>query len=97
MFIVSQIKGSETGDLIPYKIVRHSVSKESKLAAYKDLQKLTRSGYIDDKIAYSDNLWFVTPDNFKIMLPSFETLRNLKTGENKIAMQRYYIIIFGNK
>lgn len=95
MFIINQIKGTKSGNLIPYEIAKKQVSDEDKQKAYLDMQKLTKSGLVDDKIARSSAMWFVSPDDNKIVLPSFEALRNLKTGENKEVLNRYYNIIFG--
>ena len=95
MFIISQIKGTKTGNLIPYATGKNFVSNEDKNSAFHDMQKLTKAGLTDDKISRSQEMWFVSPDNNKIVLPSFEALRNLTPGENNQIINKYYNIIFG--
>lgn len=97
MFLIYKIEGTKNGDLIPYSRGKQKVSKNDKLAAYQDFQKLTKAGLIDDKIVKSPEMWYVTPDDNKIMLPSFEALRSLKPGENQSSLTKYYNIIFDEK
>lgn len=94
MFIISKINGTKTGDIIPYIYRKERVSRENKILAYKDMQKLTRAGLIDNKISNSAENWYVTPDNDRIIIPSFEALRPLDVGENRKALANYHRIIF---
>ncbi len=95
MFIISKMNGTKSGDITPYLTSKQKVSKEDKLAAFKDLQKLTKAGYTDDSILKSSEMWFVTPDDNKIVIPVFGALRPVRPGENKQILERYYQIIFG--
>lgn len=94
MFIISRIKGTKSGDLLPYAKAKDKVSRENKLLAFSDLQKLTKAGLTDDRVSRSSEMWYVTPDDNKIMIPSFEMLRNLNKGENKKVLEQYHKIIF---
>lgn len=95
IFIITQIPGTEKGNLTPlWKFGRDNVSKENKLAAFKDLQKLTSAGLTDDSISRSNELWFVNNDN-KIIIPTFARLRPIdKTENSKEIIEKYYNILF---
>ncbi len=93
MFIVSHLPGTKSGELIPYSEAKNKVSKEDKLAAFKDLQKLTQEGLVDNEVL-NGKYWFVTPDTHKIMLPEWSSLRRLQPGENKAVLEQYYNILF---
>ncbi len=94
MFLITKIKGTKNGDLIPYCKVKEKVSRKNKLAAFSDMQKLTKAGLADDKILHSSDIWFATPDDNRIVIPSFERLRPLSVGENQKALECYHNIIF---
>lgn len=94
-FIVSKIEGCESGNLIPFQQVKTKLSKENKLAAYKDLQKLTRAGIADAKVLRSTVSWYVTPDNNRVVIPVWESLYPLNSNlERNQAMEKYYKMLF---
>lgn len=95
VFIITQIPGTEKGNLIPlWKRGAQSISKENRLEAFHDLQKLTKAGLVDDKVAYSNERWYVNSDN-KIIIPNFEYLRPInKTESQKEIVEKYYNILF---
>ena len=95
VYIITKIPGTEKGNLTPlWKYGAQNISKEDKLAAFKDLQKLTKAGFIDDKVANSNSLWFVNSDK-KIIIPNFEYLRPINANESKKEIvEKYYNILF---
>ena len=95
MFIVSKIPGTKNGELKPlWDGGYQCVSKEAKLTAYRDLQKLTKAGFVDDTILNSNELWFYSPEN-KIVLPEWRGLRKIQPQESrKDIMEKYYNILF---
>lgn len=93
VFILSKLNGTTEGDLIPYQQAKSKVSKEDKMAAFKDLQKLVKSGHIDNNIA-EGRLWFVTPDDNKIMFPSWEAVRPLDKNEGDKILNECYNRLF---
>lgn len=95
IFIITQIPGTEKSNLIPlWKFGSHNIPKENKLAAFHDLQKITKAGLTDDKISHSNEMWFVNSEK-KIVIPSFEQLRPLTPSDNqKEIMEKYYNILF---
>ena len=92
-FIVAKVPGTKTGELIPYERAMNLVSKEDKALAFKDLQKVAKAGLIDNNIA-NGRLWFVAPDNNKIIFPSWEALRPLDKNEGSQALNNCYQILF---
>jgi len=95
IFIITQIPGTEKENLVPlWKIGIQNVPKENRLAAFHDLQKLTKAGLIDDKVVRSNERWFVNSDN-KIIIPNFEYLRPINKNEpQKEIIEQYYNILF---
>lgn len=95
IYIITQIPGTENGNLTPlWKFGSQNVAKEDKIAAFHDLQKLTKAGLTDDRISNSNELWFVNSDK-KIVIPNFEYLRPIRSDESqKGIMERYYNILF---
>ncbi len=95
VYIVTQIPGTEKGNLVPiWKRGANNIQKEDKLAAFHDLQKLTRAGLVDDRVLRSDELWYVNSDN-KIVIPVFEYLRPITaTEKSKEIIEKYYEILF---
>lgn len=93
LFIVTKLAGAANDDLIPYRQVKDKVSDKDKLAAFKDLQKLTKAGFVDDAVL-NGNGWFVVPATNKIMLPVWQCLRPLQKHEAKAVLEQYYNIIF---
>ena len=94
MFIISRIKGTKTGDLIPLDSVRDKVPKENLLAAFHDLQQVTKAGITDNRILRSPDLWFVSPDDLKVVLPEWSQTRPLLPNEGKDVLDRYYKTLF---
>ena len=95
VYIITQIQGTEKSNLTPlWKIGNQNISKENKLIAFKDLQKLTKAGFVDDRIAGSNELWYVNSDN-KIILPNFDRLRPITpTDKPRKIIESYYNILF---
>lgn len=95
VYIITQIPGTETGNLTPlWKHGVQNVSKEDRLAAFQDLQKLTKAGLTDDSIARSNKLWYVNSEN-KIVIPVFEYLRPINSSDHpKEIIEKYYNILF---
>jgi hypothetical protein len=95
VFIITQIPGTEKRNLVPlWEKGLHNISKEEKIAAFQDLQKLTKAGFIDDKVAHSSSLWYVNENN-KIIIPVFDNLRPITNGESqKDIVEKYYNILF---
>ena len=96
IFIITQIPGTEKNNLTPLSTVgAFNLTKENKLAAFHDLQKLTKAGFVDDKVAESHLRWYVNEDN-KIVIPNFEYLRPINPNESqKEIIEKYYRILFG--
>lgn len=92
-FIVTKVPGTKTGELIPYERAMNLVSKEDKAIAFKDLQKVTKAGFTDNNIA-NGRLWFVSPDDNKIVFPSWEALRPLDKNEGSQVLNNCYQILF---
>ncbi len=95
VYIITNIPGTEKGNLIPlWKFGIKNISKEDRLAAFKDFQKLTKAGLTDDKISRSNEMWYVNPEN-KIIIPVFEHLRKITPNDNqKEILEKYYNILF---
>lgn len=95
VFIITQIPGTEFSNLTPlWKVGNQVVSQEDKLAAFKDLQKLTKAGYVDDKVLHSNEMWYVNSEN-KIVIPVFERLRPITEQDNpREIIERYHKILF---
>lgn len=95
IYIITKIPGTETSDLKPlWKIGAQNLSKEDRLAAFQDLQKLTKAGFTDDSITNSNRLWYVNDEN-KIIIPVFEYLRPINSDElPKDIIEKYYNILF---
>ena len=73
----------------------YRLSKKAKLKAYRDLQKLTKAGYVDDGLIRSGTLWFYAPDDNTLMLPVWGSLRKIQPGESqKTIMEEYYRQLF---
>lgn len=97
LYVVSHVPGTKSGTLTPMweKGVKDKVTKEAKLAAYHDLQKLTKAGFIDDAVARSNELWFVAPDDNSIVLPVWNSLRKIRPDESRQKIiENYYNILF---
>lgn len=96
LYLITKIPGTETGNLKQYYIDgKEKVSKSDKLSTFKDLQKLTKSGFIDEQNLRAGN-WFYTPEN-KIMLPNWNNLRKIAPNESPRKIQeQYYKLIFGD-
>ncbi len=97
LYVVSHVPGTKTGTLTPIweRGVKDKVTKEAKLAAYHDLQKLTKAGYIDDAVSRSNELWFVAPDDNSIVLPVWNSLRKIRPDESRQKIiENYYNILF---
>ena len=95
VYIITQISGTETSNLTPlWKYGNQNVSKEDKLAAFQDLQKLTKAGLVDDNVLRSNEMWYVNSEN-KIIIPVFENLRPITSQDNPTEIQeKYYNILF---
>ena len=95
VYIITQIPGTEKNNLIPlWKFGSQNISKEDKLSAFHDLQKLTKAGFTDDSISRSNKLWYVNENN-QIVIPTFEYLRPINPGESsKEIIEKYYNILF---
>lgn len=94
LYVITKNIGTKEGMLKRY-ISLHSdnITKETKMQAYRDLQKLTKAGLIDDNV-YNGKYWYYTPEN-KILIPIWKNLRPIRPNESqKDIMQRYYSIIF---
>jgi hypothetical protein len=96
IFIITKVPGTKNSELAElWKGGYKRVSKEAKLEAYKDLQKLTKAGYVDDQILRSNMLWFYAPDNNTVMLPVWDCLRKIQPDESQEAIiERYHNILF---
>lgn len=94
LYIITKLSGTKNGNLKPYFVDgAEKVSKEAKLDAYRDMQKLTKEGYIDSQNLRAGN-WFYTPEN-KILLPNWQNLRKIQPNESqKEILDTYYKIIF---
>lgn len=96
-FIVNEIKGCKSGALIPFQEAKNKLLKEDLLAAYKDLQKVTKAGIADEFNLRSTEQWFVTPDDNRIVMPSWNRLRPLgNSDERNQTLERYYEMLFKN-
>lgn len=95
VYIITQIPGTEKSELIPlWKRGTQNLSKENKLEAFKDLQKLTKAGYVDDNILHSNENWYVNSEN-KIIIPTFKHLRPMTPNDNpQRIIEKYYNILF---
>ena len=95
VYIVTQIPGTEKDNLTPiWKFGKQNISKENKLEAFHDLQKLTKAGLVDDNVLHSEKYWYVNSDN-KIVIPVFERLRPITSEDNiQEIMGKYYNILF---
>ncbi len=96
-FIVSKIDGCESGDLIPFNQIKDELPKDSMLAAYKDLQKITKAGLTDTSNTRSVANWYVAPDNNRIVLPAWNGLRPLDPVTEKNTLGKYYQLLFNQK
>ncbi len=94
VYVVSKISGTSSGDLIPFNEAYPTIPRESLLSAYKDLQKVTKAGLVDDKILSSTKYWYVTPDDKRIIMPSWESTRQLHTNERKTILEQFYKMLF---
>lgn len=94
LYLITKMSGTKDGNIKPYFLDGASkVSKEAKLDAYHDMQKLTKSGYIDSQNLKANN-WYYTPEN-KIMLPNWQNLRKIQPDESqKEILETYYKILF---
>lgn len=94
MYIITKNPGTKDGILKHYhNFVSDNIPKEAKLQAYRDMQKLTKAGLIDDNV-YNGKYWYYTPEN-KILIPIWKNLRPISSKESrKDIMERYYHIIF---
>ena len=64
------------------------------MAAFQDLQKLTKAGLVDDNVLRSNEMWYVNSEN-KIIIPVFEKLRPITLQDNPTEIQeKYYNILF---
>lgn len=95
VYIITQIPGTEKSNLTPlWKFGNQNISKEDKLTALHDLQKLTKAGFVDDNVLRSNELWYVNSEN-KIIIPVFERLRPITSNDNpKEIIEKYYNILF---
>jgi hypothetical protein len=94
VYVVSKIPGSTSGNLIPFNVAYPAIPRESLLAAYKDLQKVTKAGLVDDKILSSTKYWYVTPDDKRVVMPSWEATRQLHSNEGKTVLEQFYKMLF---
>lgn len=94
VYVVSKIPGSTSGNLIPFNEAYPAIPRESLLAAYKDLQKVTKAGLVDDKILSSTKYWYVTPDDKRVVMPSWESTRQLHSNEGKTVLEQFYKMLF---
>lgn len=94
VYIVSRIPGTSSGDLIPFNEAYQTIPREGLLAAYKDLQKVTKAGLVDDKILSSTKYWYVTPDDKRVVMPSWESTRQLHSNESKNVLGQFYSMLF---
>lgn len=94
LYIITRFPGTKNGNLKPfYDNGAEKVSKEAKLDAYHDMQKLTKAGFIDSQHLKS-NSWFYTPEN-TIILPNWQNLRKIQPDESqKEILDTYYKILF---
>jgi hypothetical protein len=95
VYIITQIPGTEKSNLTPlWEFGTQNVSKENRIKAFHDLQKLTKAGHTDDTISSSNKMWYVNSKN-KIIIPVFEHLRPINKNENpKEIIEKYYNILF---
>lgn len=95
VYIITQISGTENNNLTPlWKVNAQNISKENRLAAFQDLQKLTKAGLVDDNVLRSNEMWYVNSEN-KIIIPVFENLRPITSQDNPTEIQeKYYNILF---
>ena len=91
MFIVMKIKGTAKGNLEEF--FPYDISDEAKLKAYDDLYAITEAGFVDEKIIKSCDMWYVTPDDKRIVLPCFEELRQITADEKEKILERYRKIL----
>lgn len=94
IFIITCIKGTTSGDLIPFSEMRGKIPKENLIEAYRELQKITKAGIVDNSVLRSASAWFVTPDDNKIVIPEWGQVRPLQPNEGKEVMEQYYSILF---
>ena len=94
VYIISQVPGTKTGDLIPFYQAKSLVSKEDLQQAFLDLKTLTKKGITDQNVL-NGRMIFVTPDDHKVMIPSWETLRPVQNGEAPKVIEQYQKILFG--
>ena len=95
VYIITQIPGTEDANLIPlWKFGKKNLTKENKVLAYRELQKLTAGGYVDDKVLSTESMWYVNSEH-KIVIPTFANLRLLTSEDNSNKiMQLYYNLLF---
>lgn len=93
LYIVTQVPGTKKGQLIPFNQAKHLVSQEDLKQAYSDLQQITKFGIVDQDLL-NGQAWFVTPDDHKIMLPSWDKVRPVQNGESAQILERYREILF---
>lgn len=95
-FVITKLPQTETGEIIQLRAGTKDVSKEQKIDAYNDLQKLTKAGYVDDNVLNSDRNWFCSKDKHNIIIPDWSKLRPITSSDStQSILTNYYNKLFG--
>src|SRR5574344_1088475 len=83
MYLISNVPGTENGDLIPYQDGYKLLSDKAKKSAYKDVQKMLKLGINNNAMSRGTSSWFVTPQNSRVVIMDWDNIRPLNDFDNK--------------
>ncbi len=96
MYMFFKLPGTSSGELIPYHRGKHLLSDEAKQEAFNDLKKLTKLGYVNQKMLRNAQLWTITPEApHKILVPEWNSLRDIENEEREEVLSHYQKLLFG--
>ena len=88
LFLITKIPGTRDGHLETLRSNKYPASKEARLFAYQEMQKLTKAGYVDDSVLRGS--WYTTPTG-TVVAPVWRGLRKIQPDESQQEiMEQYY-------
>lgn len=94
VYLVFHTPGTKTSELIPFSKGYPLLSDEAKKSAFKDLQKLTKAGFVNQQMLRGSSAWYVTPDTNQVMIADWTQLRPINKGERKGILDTCYKTLF---
>lgn len=93
-YVIGKYNCANPNELLPYIKQYKTVPKEQKLAAYKNVQALTKKGITSDDMIRNLDAWKVSSSDNKIFLDPRISVRPVAKGENKDILEKVYNILF---